>query len=374
MPFPTSLLPTTLGNLPPPQESSLPNRSLLLLAGDIEQNPGPTIPGPPPGIPLNDLADHREPNLYWTASGRSPLGRWLPGLPPGTTIPPAATCSSKQHSRPPVFPFRLQFGPWTKTSHTIDWSRNMSNNHWTSQYPTSGMPCRSHPKGSWRHHSVTTHAHGVPTSSLPLHPGKRNHNKPLCSLPPLPLPPLSDSPLPPPIATTPNTEERIFGLSSSQLNFHLHRILHQPLSTKLGKPWRRILWSVACGIHKQPLPFTATRHNLYTALRRIFFALARRAHMLGRIDILRLLFQLLSRLPYLNWLLILILKYYPDANQSGELTETIAQRGLGKVGGFHIPRHIWDSFVPPTLPQQLISHKPSICQPSRPTLPQPTPC
>ena len=53
--------------------------------------------------------------------------------------------------------------------------------------------------------------------------------------------------------------------------------------------------------------------------------------MLGQRHLLFTLMQLLMHLPHLNWLLVLILKYYRDTNSPSPVTSAIAAKGLGRV-------------------------------------------
>ena len=60
---------------------------------------------------------------------------------------------------------------------------------------------------------------------------------------------------------------------------------------------------------------------------------------------------LLDRLPSLDWLILLLLDYYPDLQgaTAGPVTHDLARRGLGRRGHLPIPPDIWSDCVPPDL-------------------------
>ena len=63
-------------------------------------------------------------------------------------------------------------------------------------------------------------------------------------------------------------------------------------------------------------------------------------------DLFTTLMALLQQLPSVDWMIILLLEYYPDLErQQGPVPLHIAQRGLGNKGGFPIPMDIWDTVV-----------------------------
>jgi hypothetical protein len=97
-------------------------------------------------------------------------------------------------------------------------------------------------------------------------------------------------------------------------------------------------------------PVAPNRHGIYLALRRLVFRVLGRALDLRDPNVLSTLNQLLLALPSVNWMVVLLLDYYPDLQQSSApLTAGIAGAGLGKRGSYDITAHIWARFVPKSL-------------------------
>ena len=67
---------------------------------------------------------------------------------------------------------------------------------------------------------------------------------------------------------------------------------------------------------------------------------------------------LLRTLHLINWLLVLLIKYYPETLNQTALTADIAHKGLGLCGRCPIPDHIWDSHVPDALVDSLSNLSP----------------
>lgn len=49
---------------------------------------------------------------------------------------------------------------------------------------------------------------------------------------------------------------------------------------------------------------------------------------------------------FVNLFLLWLQKYYPHLLRQGKVDHDIANRGLGMRGNYHIPRAVWDKFVP----------------------------
>lgn len=84
-------------------------------------------------------------------------------------------------------------------------------------------------------------------------------------------------------------------------------------------------------------------------------------------DLWNTLLDLLDLLPDVDWLIILLLHYYPDlAGAKAAVTAEAARRGLGKCGSYHIPQNIWDKYVPRGLMEKIRGFTGSDAHPVRP--------
>ena len=61
------------------------------------------------------------------------------------------------------------------------------------------------------------------------------------------------------------------------------------------------------------------------------------------------LLAILRGLVAINWLLVLLIKYYPEDLPLSKPTPDLADKGLGVRVAYPIPLHIWDRFVPDSL-------------------------
>ena len=79
-----------------------------------------------------------------------------------------------------------------------------------------------------------------------------------------------------------------------------------------------------------------------------------RSLSLADLALLNTLLDLLRALPEIDWLILLLLDYYPDLERAGgTLTRSIAQKGLGKRGCYPISPDIWHSCVPADLMERM---------------------
>lgn len=121
---------------------------------------------------------------------------------------------------------------------------------------------------------------------------------------------------------------------------------------------RARLWNLAYAISRLPLPGRIRRGAIFQALRALALAVLQRVLTLGRPQLWDDLWDLFRRLPDVDWLLVLLLEYYPSLLSSGPLTEDLARKGLGARGDCPIPASIWDRVVPASLLGRLKSFCP----------------
>ena len=117
---------------------------------------------------------------------------------------------------------------------------------------------------------------------------------------------------------------------------------------------RSRLWNLAGRIRRCPLPRAIPRRAIFLALRRLVAAVLGRALTLGDAALWRTLHDLLQQLPSVQWLVVLLLEYYPDLScPAGPVAADVANAGLGARGCFPIPQDIWDHCVPRGLVDRL---------------------
>ena len=121
---------------------------------------------------------------------------------------------------------------------------------------------------------------------------------------------------------------------------------------------RNTLWGIAGRIASRPLPHRITRHNIFRVLRLLAAAHYHRLRGGHRVLIVHLFWHLLRALVNICWLLLLLIKYYPEKLESAVLDHTVAQRGLGRCGHCPIPSHIWARHITDTLIENLKNFTP----------------
>lgn len=108
------------------------------------------------------------------------------------------------------------------------------------------------------------------------------------------------------------------------------------------------------------MPHPISRRALYHLIRLLFSIYT---HLIRSASISygpSALWSLLLSLLSLNWLIILLIRYYSDLSHTHRPTAAMAVRGLGTRGHFPIPLHIWRRHVPDTLIATLTNTTPPI--------------
>ena len=87
---------------------------------------------------------------------------------------------------------------------------------------------------------------------------------------------------------------------------------------------------------------------IFLALQHIVAVVLGRSLSLNDPNIWTLLLRLLNALPTVDWLVLLLLDYYPDllAPARQPLSHSLAAKGLGRRGCYSIPLDIWNQCVP----------------------------
>ena len=106
-----------------------------------------------------------------------------------------------------------------------------------------------------------------------------------------------------------------------------------------------------------PFPVPVHQRLLFPIIRALIQHLIHRLVARRLWFTLRRLLRLLWSLVQVDWLLLLILQYYPELLLT-KVPIDVASRGLGARGSYPIPLHIWDKLVPASLHTALDSFSP----------------
>ena len=120
---------------------------------------------------------------------------------------------------------------------------------------------------------------------------------------------------------------------------------------------RILAWNLShkLSFHKFPVPIQ--QRHLFPIIRALIAHLVNRLLARGLYRTLHNLLRHLWGVLDLNWLLLLILQYYPELLYD-KVTEDITYKGLGKRGSFRIPEKIWHKYVPTQLCADILNFQP----------------
>ena len=117
-----------------------------------------------------------------------------------------------------------------------------------------------------------------------------------------------------------------------------------PRSIPTAKMMRQLAWNISHKLSFREFPLPLQQRHLFPILRALIAHLVTRLVARGLIRTLNNLLRQLWGLLDINYLLLLILQYYPEL-LTDKITEEITSKGLGKRGFFSIPEHIWHKHV-----------------------------